>query len=117
MSEKTREDFEAALEAYRALTEKTLREHFDRNGFTFAVPCVKVRSRGRKNAILDYFETKDGETREHSTRVQAFVDIETGDVFKPASYRAPAKHARGNIYSPEGGAESLTADGHVRYLR
>lgn len=30
----------------------------------------------------------------------AFVDKETGDVFKPASWKAPAKHARANIFKP-----------------
>ena len=28
----------------------------------------------------------------------AFVDKKTGDVLKPASWSAPAKHARGNIF-------------------
>lgn len=27
----------------------------------------------------------------------AFVDKTTGEIFKPATWRAPAKHARGNI--------------------
>ena len=27
-----------------------------------------------------------------------FVERETGDIYKSASYRAPAKHARGNIF-------------------
>jgi hypothetical protein len=28
----------------------------------------------------------------------AFVDKENGDIYKPATYSAPAKHARGNIF-------------------
>ena len=31
----------------------------------------------------------------------AFVEIETGDIFKPASSRAPAKGLRGNVTDPE----------------
>lgn len=29
----------------------------------------------------------------------AFVEIETGNIYKAASWKVPAKHARGNIYS------------------
>lgn len=32
--------------------------------------------------------------------VYCFVDMTTGDILKPASWKAPAKHARGNIYNP-----------------
>lgn len=32
--------------------------------------------------------------------VWGFVDKETGDILKAASWRAPAKHARGNINNP-----------------
>jgi hypothetical protein len=31
----------------------------------------------------------------------AFVEIETGDIFKPASSKAPAKGIRGNVTDPE----------------
>ena len=30
----------------------------------------------------------------------AFIEIATGDIFKPATWAAPAKHARGNISQP-----------------
>jgi hypothetical protein len=47
----------------------------------------------------------------------AFVDNATGDIFKPAGWAAPAKHARGNVNSPENGMEAITPDGFVYYLR
>ena len=31
----------------------------------------------------------------------AFVDTTNGDILKPASWKAPAKHARGNIFNAE----------------
>ncbi len=37
-----------------------------------------------------------------SQRVWAFIDINTGDVYKPACWRAPAKHVRGNLYTESG---------------
>lgn len=33
------------------------------------------------------------------TSAYCFVDVNTGDIYKAASYKAPAKHARGNIYN------------------
>lgn len=48
--------------------------------------------------------------------VCGFIDMKTGDLYKPASWAAPAKHARGNtfVHTPR---QVLTPDGHVPYLR
>lgn len=51
---------------------------------------------GKKNVKL-ILTNENGENRS----VYAFIDIETGDIFKAASWAAPAKHARGNVYNPE----------------
>ena len=40
-----------------------------------------------------------------------FVDKTTGDVLKPASWKSPAKHARGNIFDAWNGAKWLTVYG------
>ena len=37
------------------------------------------------------------ETESQSKSVHAFVDKKSGDVYKPASYKAPAKHVRFNL--------------------
>ena len=42
----------------------------------------------------EYDETND---RWRDTTVHAFVDRETGEVYKPASWKAPAKHVRFNF--------------------
>ena len=36
-----------------------------------------------------------------SKRVWAFIDKTNGDILKPATWRKPAKHARGNIYEED----------------
>lgn len=56
---------------------------------------------------------------EESGSVYAFIDLTNGDILKPASWKAPAKHARGNIRigGPEnwwGGAMDYVS---VAYLR
>lgn len=51
----------------------------------------------------------------HPTSVYAFIDNTTGDLFKPAGWGAPAKHARGNINN-ESGLKACGPYG-VAYLR
>ena len=46
----------------------------------------------------------------------AFVDRTNGDVLKPASWNAPAKHARGNILDGQNGLGSIGPYGPA-YLR
>ena len=46
----------------------------------------------------------------------AFLNTENGDVLKPASWRAPAKHARGNIYDTQGGMKGVGPYGPA-YMR
>jgi hypothetical protein len=51
-----------------------------------------------------------------SRSVFAFIDTQNGNVYKPASWRAPAKHARGNIFDDDNGAKWVTAYGPA-YLK
>jgi hypothetical protein len=46
----------------------------------------------------------------------AFICKRTGDVLKPASWSAPAKHARGNIFDEHNGIGSIGPYGPA-YLR
>lgn len=47
--------------------------------------------------------------------VHCFLDKETGDIFKAASWKAPAKHSRGNIYADDLGMSGMTEYG-AKYL-
>jgi hypothetical protein len=113
----TRAEFEIALEAFRAAAEEIVREHFARNDYTFAVPNVEIASRGKRFAKLVSTESdpQTGEKR-GQTMVHSFVEIATGDIYKPASFKAPAKHARGNI-TDNAGRASMSPQGHIIYLR
>jgi hypothetical protein len=48
--------------------------------------------------------------------VWAFIDTTNGNVLKPASYKAPAKHARGNLFDEFNGLGSITPYG-PSYMR
>ncbi len=109
--------FDEALEDFRATAEGIIKEHFDSNGYTFAVPVIEIAKGGRKYIKLLRAENDPdtGERRAYSASVHSFVEVATGDIFKPASFSAPAKHARGNIYRGNG-TEALTDSASVRYL-
>ncbi len=51
-----------------------------------------------------------------STSVHSFVKLTTGDVYKAASWKAPAKHARANIYDYESLKRGVNAMG-AAYLK
>lgn len=51
-----------------------------------------------------------------SRSAHCFVDMTNGDILKPDSWKKPAKHARGNIFSGEPASKSVGPHG-AAYLR
>ena len=47
--------------------------------------------------VREEFDTFQGRNKWRDTTVHAFVDKKTGEVYKPASWKAPAKHIRFNF--------------------
>ena len=100
----------------QALTVR-LNEYKERMGYTYFQRFDTVVEMGKRYAKVFAIEIA-AEGRHHSSRrIVAFVDIATGDIFKPASFKAPAKHARGNVNSPTFGMEAINESGHFIYLR
>jgi hypothetical protein len=58
--------------------------------------CKITVKYGRKFAKIIKVTVPNGGTSVHS-----FVELATGDVYKAASWKAPAKHVRANIYDYE----------------
>ena len=54
---------------------------------------------GRKylKVVREEFDTFQNRNKWRDTTVHAFVDRKTGEVYKPASWKAPAKHVRFNL--------------------
>ena len=115
---KSAESFEDALEGFRATAEGVVRDHFARNGYTFAVPVVEIAKGGRRYAklISTGDDPETGERRSYSSSVHRFADKATGEIFKPASFKAPAKHARGNVFDADNGLATMGPYG-AGYLR
>lgn len=104
-----REGFQEAFETYVKVVQEVYDTYF-RNSFPgMKPPVVEVEPKGRRYKKV---VTDDGNQR----WVHSFVEIETGYIFKPASWKAPAKHARGSIFVNEG-RDALTPQGSVHYLR
>jgi hypothetical protein len=57
-----------------------------------------------------------GVTPKESSRAFAFIDVTNGDILKPATWRAPAKHARGNVFDDDYGMSHMTPHG-PEYLK
>ena len=98
------EGFKEALEAFIEGSKKIVVDHFTKNCPNLPVPAFGVDMGKRYIRI----------TCDRS--VHAFVDKTNGDVLKPASWKAPAKHARGNIFDAKSGLGSMGPFGPA-YLR
>ncbi len=103
----------------------TLRKnYFEESGFTFATHDVDADETDKWLRVYSVEITKNGSRRESIHSFIAKMDFETkglgkvakGDVMKPASYKVPAKHARGNIYDDYSGAGTCDQFG-PGYLR
>lgn len=95
----------AVKEAYRV-----------KNGFTvYASLTVEVAAVGPKFVKLQNVETyateRNGVGHVQKSGVYAFIDRKTGDVFKAATFSAPAKGARGNLFDAAGGLARVTPNG------
>lgn len=95
--------FETAFMTFYAGCEKIYNEYCDKYNFT----------------VRDHFHFTEGKRYMRvvcGTGVHCFVDKTNGDVLKAASWNAPAKHARGNIYNEKNGLDLMGAHGPA-YLR
>ena len=62
---------------------------------------------GRKYWKIFSYEYDDRLEEYKQGSINAFVNKQTGDVFKPASYNKPAKHVRYNLLDEDSRAECL----------
>lgn len=100
--------YDQAITNYLALIKERHQKWMDERKMLIACPEYQVDKGRRYDKIVEVRETGG-----HS--VHSFVEKSTGDIFLPASWRTPAKHARGSIYdNPERALNPN--DWMVRYL-
>lgn len=111
-------NFGEKLTKYVALVQKLHDEKFARDYKNLTAPLIDI-SVGKKYVKLVRID--DG--GEGSSSVHSFVSAvdnpkkgeKVGDILKPATYSAPAKHPRGSIFV-DNGRGALTESGFVKYL-
>ncbi len=100
---------------------------FDAALQTFVEGCQRIHTEYMAryhNAPVDKLVPKKGKRYVKLIRrggkwngsAHCFVDMTNGDVLKAASWDAPAKHARGNIFDEHNGLKSMGEHGPA-YLR
>ncbi len=92
-------DIDIAIKDFISKAQAVVDEHY-RNYQWDNILTIKKGRRYEKIIATDTLERG-------STRVWAFIDKTNGDVLKPASWRAPARGARGNLYDEFGGMKFI----------
>lgn len=88
------------LEGCQRITREHIRQHYPDN----ALPPWRLDYGARYVRVV-----RDGSAH-------AFIDQTNGDVLKPAGWKAPAKHARGNVFDASHGLAHMGPYGptHLR---
>ena len=98
---------------------KIFEEQYKKNNYTFEDPPKLTIRNGKTSgdwialdkprSVYCWIRMTDGSTKTLGT-------LRAGDIHRPATYRAPAKHARGNVFEDDFGAHCAGPHG-VQYLR
>lgn len=123
--ETTTQNFEERLKAFVAHADEQKAAYWKASGFTFAPPPTHEYEIGEKWAKIWQCEIRNGVKQRSS--VYAFVCVvdgqtktlgvlKCGDIHKPASYKAPAKIARGNIFLENFG-QAIQGGTCIKYLK
>lgn len=110
----TPKDIKKAVEMFVKGVQKMVDDEFKRNFKNLKSPVISYKKGGRYYKIIRKERSGSG------TSVFGFIDGKEGptfgDVLKAASWKAPAKHARGNVFDGTWGLKHVTSYG-VAYLR
>lgn len=122
----TPEQFDAAFDSWLAGSQAKIDAYWTNMGYTHSLPPVLKAYRGSRFIRIERLDRSlDGTTTVRGS-AHAFIDITggtiggvnhaRGSVLKPASWKAPAKHARGNIFAKDNGLSCMDWTGPA-YLR
>lgn len=111
----TEQDFDTRLDEFVADCQAMIDKHF-KEDFPTQSKKIAIRPGGKKYIAIDVMRDDKAES------IWAFIAVgdghskgmghyKKGDIFKSASYKTPAKHARGNIFDDAKGMEHVTSYG------
>ena len=113
---------EEQIEEFVKAADEILEEHWKANNFTFSLsPVHKAEYLDKWVRIVTVERRHDGST--NTAGVYAFIclkdnvtkslgQVKAGDIHKAATYKAPAKHARANVFEADF-RKALTAHGII----
>jgi len=110
--------FEQRLASFMAAAQTVIDIHME-NSFPNAHYVVKLSVEGGTKylkIVRREFMKADGQPYGQGASVHCFVSTVDGSVLKAATWKAPAKHARGNIFADDFGAGCMNPYG-AAYLR
>ncbi|MGW8180806.1 MAG: DUF7717 family protein [bacterium] len=108
--EEDKKTFDEALEDFVEMARNKINTYYAERFSNLTAPVLSYET-GRRYVKL--ITSNDGTT---GKSVYCFVDKTNGDILKAATWRAPAKHARGSIYDEDCGASAVNQYG-ANYLR
>lgn len=107
-------NIEKALKMFMKGAQKLIDDDYRRNYTKLKPPKLEIKKGGRYYKVIRKEQSGSGGS------VHAFIDGKEGptygDILKPASYKAPAKHARGNLFDGSWGLKYMSAYGPA-YMR
>ena len=98
---------ERQLELYMRKLTGLVETHYQTKFPILAVPRLEL-TKGRKYAKIVKVDNQ--------RTVHSFVDLRNGDILMAATFNAPAKHARGNIFDHNCGVGTAVTVYGARYL-
>ena len=131
LTEDQKAKFDQQIELFRAGVEKIHAAYWKEGNYTHNPGSLAKVVKGNRYARVllcemrwvddrtktDVIKNNDGTpfTSERG-QIHSFIDMMTGDVLKPASWKAPAKHPRGNIFDEWNGLKYVNHFG-PQYLK
>ena len=105
--------FKDEIHDFASRVQQMVNKHFREQFPNLTPPTILIKF-GRKYAKL-IRESSTGAQGHTQKSVYGFVDAHTGDIYKAATWRAPAKHVRGSIFDADGGMHACGPYG-IKYL-
>lgn len=89
---------DAKVKSFVVGAQKIIDDYYKQHNFNVALKPTLRADRGKK-----YIKLVAVQAGAQLGSAHTFIDTTTGDVLKPASYSAPAKGVRGNVFDSQNG--------------
>jgi hypothetical protein len=101
-------EFVTGFQSFVNATQEMINEHYQSSFPNNTVPKIEYEEGKKYIRVIS-------NSGLHNRSVFCFVDKTTGDVYKAASWKVPAKHVRGNIF--RGNIKEYLTPYGAQYLR